>query len=114
MKIESIAMTHQEARLLIDKAEEFTDVARAILAGRSVKHDPMIIESAIISMCVAALVAGNNAETQEPDQAKVKPEPFRMVIRRIEGAAGGVGQLIGQMSPPLSLLALEALSNALL
>lgn len=86
-----IPLSVESTRKLIDAAENYMDVARSVMPSAATTEDPEVIESAIIGMCVATLIAQEGAD---PAAGEIKG---KLIQSRAGGAWAGIGSIIGQL-----------------
>lgn len=103
------ALNSEQCDELLVAAQHLTDVARKASTLLGKIDDPLQIETTIISMCVAILIA---QEGSHGDDSKRKPVGIdgRLLEARILGAGAGIGQIIGQMPVAIMPRLLEATS----
>lgn len=91
-----VPLNTEQCNELIEAAQTMTDIARKAASTIGKVDDPLQIETTIISMCIATLIA---QEGSHGIDAKRKPAGVdgRLIEARILGAGAGIGQIIGQL-----------------
>lgn len=107
-----IPLTEEQCSALLEAAQTMTDIARRASNTICKVDDPLQIETTIISMCVATLIA---QEAAYGTDTKRKPMGTRghILEARILGAGAGIGQIIGQLPGNVMLRVTEAVTHGI-
>lgn len=91
-----IPLNEEQCSALLEAAQTMTDIARRASNAMCKVDDPLQIETTILSMCVATLIAQESAYGTD---AKRKPmgTSGHILEARLLGAGAGIGQIIGQL-----------------
>lgn len=109
---ELVPLNTEQCNELIEAAQTMTDIARKAASTIRKVDDPLQIETTIISMCVATLIA---QEGSHGIDSKRKPAGIegRLIEARVLGAGAGIGQIIGQLPERFVVLLIEAASSGI-
>lgn len=107
-----VPLNDEQCNALLEAAQTFTDIARKASTTMGKMEDPLLIESTIISMCVATLIA---QEAAYGTDAKRKPigATGRLLEARLLGAGAGIGQIIGQLPGNVMVRVTEAVTHGI-
>lgn len=107
-----IPLNEEQCSALLEAAQTMTDIARRASNTICKVDDPLQIETTIIGMCVATLIA---QEAAYGTDAKRKPMGTggHILEARLLGAGAGIGQIIGQLPGNVMLRVTEAVTHGI-